>query len=175
MQLEDDNQCLIEGEAWLVDNHCQCLNFSCLFDGTNTTCNDLPGCNHCDFCEPLSPIMASISTILVNPPSPPPPSHHYIVQVDQDINDDMYGNEFEGMDFSGVEELGLTQKTAILSATHNLPINHSQQISSSNSNLLTMPPNSGTPATPSAISVPIPNSAQPSISVLCDASIYHQQ
>ena len=44
-----------------------------MLDGTQTTCEDLPNCHHCDFCcEPQSPLIDTLEAIMLNPPPPPP-------------------------------------------------------------------------------------------------------
>jgi hypothetical protein len=73
---DQDLKCNQEASEWVQDQCCRRLKFSKTFDGTLTSCADLPGCHLCDFCDPNSDLLEAIQPIINDPVSVPSnPSH----------------------------------------------------------------------------------------------------
>lgn len=60
-----DVECRLEGDKWVANREeCRRLGLSQLMDGRPTDCSNLNGCEYCDICEPDTPLLRAIQSII---------------------------------------------------------------------------------------------------------------
>jgi hypothetical protein len=69
---QKDVECRYEGDAWVANREqCRRIGLSQLMDGKPTDCLHLSGCEPCDICEPNTPLLDAIQSIIPDPEFPP--------------------------------------------------------------------------------------------------------
>jgi Helicase conserved C-terminal domain len=155
--MDEDLGCQAEGVDWIEWNGCRRVRLSMTLDGTDTACEDLPNCHLCDWCQPESPLLDALRSVILDPP--PPTLRQSIDQVmatqEEDLDDDF--PDLSGINWGLDDDFG-----AALDGTQTPP---TPTVPRNDANSLANPPAHLAPPTTTA----------PSMPVLMAVSHYHQQ
>jgi len=67
LPIDNDLNCIREGDKWVKAIECRRLEFSRTMDGTTTTCHDLPGSHLCNYCDSETAVCNAIEEALKDP------------------------------------------------------------------------------------------------------------
>lgn len=114
-----DSGCQKEANSWIQKQQCRRLGFSQTLDGSEVTCQNLPECHLCDFCDPNSFIMDNITQLIPDPTKPivyMPPSTASSIGTDLTLEEEAMFESFGDIDWGQIPDT-----TSIISSPFIIP------------------------------------------------------